>query len=241
MKAMILAAGLGTRLKPLTDTIPKALVKVGEKTLLELTIERLELFGFDEIVVNVHHFSEQVIDFLRSRNFRSHIYISDESRKLLDTGGGILFAQKYLEGKEPFLVHNVDILSDIDLKNLYGEHLNSNSLATIAVSHREASRFFLFDENMKLAGWRNTLTGKSIIPNDEKTLNPFAFSGIHVISPLFFDAVNMKGAFSIVDAYLRLCSNYAIKGIEFSNNTILDVGKPENLLKAEELVGRKSK
>jgi MurNAc alpha-1-phosphate uridylyltransferase len=157
MKAMILAAGLGTRLKPLTDDRPKALVEIGGVTLLELTIAKLIDNGFDEIVVNVHHFSEMLTSFIRSKDFGVKTHISDESDRLMDTGGGIVKAARFLDGSDPFLVHNVDIITDIDLRLLYDSHKQSDALATLAVGKRESSRVFLFDSNMNLSGWQNNL------------------------------------------------------------------------------------
>jgi len=235
MKAMILAAGLGTRLKPFTDDKPKALVKIGDKTLLEHTILRLKENGFTEIVVNVHHFAQMVIDFLNSNDFGVKIYISDESDWLLDTGGGILKAAQYLNGDEPFLVHNVDIITDIDLRQFYKTYSTSCNVATLAVSKRESSRVFMFDDKLSLSGWKNNLTGKMIIPDSSRgPLSEYAFAGIHLISPKIFNLINSKGPFSIVDAYLSLCSKYTIQGHDVSSNFVLDVGKPSSIEKAEE-------
>jgi len=235
MKAMILAAGLGTRLMPLTADKPKALVEVGGKSLLEHCIDNLISQGFNHIVINVHHFAPMIYEFIANRRFDASIFISDESERLLDTGGGIIHARQFLDGDEPFLVHNVDIITDINLKQLYNVQNNSQSLATLAISRRESSRVFLFDEDMQLAGWRNMLTGKSIFPNTHKTsFNAYAFSGIHVISPTIFNLVTSKGVFSIVDAYLNLCKDNIITGFDLPNNFILDVGKPDSLQLAEE-------
>ncbi len=240
MKAMILAAGLGTRLKPYTDDKPKALVQIGEHTLLEHTIFRLIEYGFDEIMVNTHHFSQMLIDFVNSHDFGVKINISDESDRLLDTGGGIVKAENFLNGEEPFLVHNVDIITDIDLKLLYQSHSNTTSIATLSVSKRESSRVFLFNDKMNLSGWKNNLTGKIIIPDSSRQpLTEYAFSGIHIISPEIFSLINSKGPFSIVDAYLSLCSKYDIKGYDVSNNFVIDVGKPHNIPMAEEFLKRK--
>jgi NDP-sugar pyrophosphorylase family protein len=239
MKAMILAAGLGTRLKPYTDDKPKALVQVGGKTLLEHTIDKLVSEGFSDIVVNVHHFAPLVINFLRTRKFEANIFISDESDRLLDTGGGIIKAKDHLDGDEPFLVHNVDIVTDISLSGLFAAHTQYPSLATLAVSRRDSSRVFLFDERMRLSGWRNMLTGRSIIPNKQSTvLNAYAFAGIHVISPAIFNLLTATGPFSIVDAYLSLCEAQTIKGIDFTGHFILDVGKPDSLNEAENFFAR---
>ncbi|MHC1704853.1 MAG: nucleotidyltransferase family protein [Tenuifilaceae bacterium] len=240
MKAMILAAGLGTRLKPITDDKPKALVEIGGKTLIEHTISKLVGNGFDEIVVNVHHFSQMLISFLQSKEFGVKILISDESDWLLDTGGGIFHAYKFLEGDAPFLVHNVDIITDIDLNLLYSIHNNSNALVSLAVGKRESSRVFLFDDEMNLSGWKNKLTNKQIIPDTSReSLTEFAFSGIHVINPEIFKLIKTTGAFSIIDTYLSLCSKYTIKGHDISNNFVVDVGKPDSISVAEDFLKTK--
>ncbi len=241
MKAMILAAGLGTRLKPLTNDRPKALVEIGGVTLLEHAIAKLIDSGFDEIVINVHHFSEMLISFIRSKDFGVNIYISDESEWLLDTGGGIFHASNFLIGDAPFLVHNVDIITDIDLNLLYKTHSNTDSLATLAVGKRDSSRVFLFDLNMKLSGWKNLLTKKEVIPSgNHEQLTEYAFAGIHVISPDVFNLITLKGSFSIVDAYLSLCNKYTIKGFDVTNNYVLDVGKANSIVMAEEYLRVKS-
>lgn len=241
MKAMILAAGLGTRLKPLTDDRPKALVKIGDTTLIEYTILKLKENGFDEIVVNVYHFASMLVDFLKTREFGVKIHISDESDRLMDTGGGIVKAASFLDGDEPFLVHNVDIITNVDLRMLYNAHNQSDALATLAVGKRESSRVFLFDSNMNLSGWQNNLTGKKIIPDTSREhLDAYAFSGIHIISPSIFNLITSKGPFSIVDAYLSLCCRNKIKGYDVSNNFVLDVGKPQSILQATEYLKVKS-
>jgi len=230
MKAMILAAGLGTRLEHHTIDRPKALVQVNGKPLLAYVLEKIVSAGFTEVVINVHHFADQIVDYLKQHDFGVKINISDETNRLLNTGGGILKAQSFLNGEASFLVHNVDILSNIDLKQLVEFHEKNKSFATLAVGDRKSSRHFLFDQNMKLAGWRNNLTGKEIIPTKvESTLKGFAFAGIHVVSPDFFNQIHNRGAFSIVDAYLSLCSSQSIIGFDTSNNFVVDVGKPKNL------------
>lgn len=237
MKAMILAAGLGTRLMPFTADKPKALVEIGGKTLLEYCINNLISQGFNHIVINVHHFAPMIYEFLSEKKFNASIYISDESDRLLDTGGGIIHARQFLDGDEPFLVHNVDIISDINLKELVDIHSAKDALATLAVSRRESSRVFLFDEDMLLSGWRNMLTGKSIFPNMHKAVfDAYAFAGIHVISPQIFELISTQGVFSIVDAYLNLCKDNPIIGVNLDGNFILDVGKPDALKLAEEFL-----
>lgn len=229
MRAMILAAGLGTRLMPLTADKPKALVEIGGKTLLEICISNLINYGFKDIVVNVHHFADQIIKFIEKLDVKAKIDISDETNRLLDTGGALVHARKFLDFGEPFLVHNVDILSNIDLYTLYHTHLNSSALATLAVSKRESSRVFLFDNQMSLCGWRNMVTGKAIITKPSQTLTAYAFSGIHVISPEIFNQLPNQGEFPIVDAYLKLGKEFFIQGVDLSKYDVIDVGKPESL------------
>lgn len=233
MQSLILAAGLGTRLKPLTDSRPKALVEVGGKTLLEHQIVRLREHGFTRIVVNVHHFAQQVKDFLASNDFGVDIAISDETNLLLDTGGGILHAQ-HLLADEPFLVQNVDIFTSINPREMLEFHTNGNAMATLAVSKRLSSRALLFNPTMQLCGWRNSKTGEVKLPLGEvPNLTDYAFSGVHVVSPQFFKEVKLAGAFSVIDAYLQLCKEHTISGYLPQNGFVLDVGKPESLAKAE--------
>ena len=190
MKAMIFAAGLGTRLKPLTDHMPKALVPVAGRPMLEHVILKLKAAGFNELVINIHHFGEQILDFLRAnQNFGLTIHISDERDCLLDTGGGIRKAEPFFRGNEPFLIHNVDILSDTDLKALYEYHRQSGNDATLLASRRKTIRYLLFDDEKRLCGWINkdTLQTKpeGFAYNPEHH-HEYAFSGIHVISPSLF-------------------------------------------------------
>ena len=190
MKAMIFAAGLGTRLKPLTDHQPKALVPVAGRPMLEHVILKLKKAGFNELVINIHHFGEQIIDFLKAnQNFGLTIHISDERDMLLDTGGGIKKAEPFFQGNEPFLVHNVDILSDTDLKALYEYHLHSGNNATLLASKRVTARYLLFDDQARLRGWINKDTGQTKPEGfvyDATLYQEYAFSGIHVISPSLF-------------------------------------------------------
>ncbi|NDV60520.1 nucleotidyltransferase family protein [Bacteroides sp. 519] len=237
MKALIFAAGLGSRLKPLTDTTPKALLPIGGKPMLEHVILKLKASGFNELVINIHHHGQQIIDYLQSKdNFGLNIHISDERDCLLDTGGGIKHAQQFLDGKEPFLVHNADILSNVDLKQLYQYH--SHSLATLLVSQRESSRHLLFDKENRLCGWQNRETGevKSPHPNFIPSMyDGYAFSGIHVISPEIFKWMDTwTGKFSIINFYLAICEKANIQAYPLNNLKLLDIGKPEALVKAEE-------
>ncbi len=238
MKAMIFAAGIGSRLKPLTDRTPKALIPVGGKPMLEHVILKLKAAGFDQIVINIHHLGDQIIDFLRANdNFGVQIDISDESDYLLDTGGGVKKAISFLRGDEPFLIHNVDILSNVDLKKLYETHLKTNPMATLLVSQRVTSRYLLFNDENKLCGWRNHATGevKSYYPYfDPEQYNEYAFSGIHVLSPKILDLMEeWTGKFSIINFYLSICAKTDIQAYLADNLKLLDIGKPETLEEAE--------
>ena len=244
MKAMIFAAGLGSRLKPLTDTMPKALVPVAGCPMLEHVILKLKASGFTEIVINIHHFGEQIIDFLKTNNdFGLTIHISDERDRLLDTGGGIRKARLFFENSgEPFLVHNVDILSDMNLKELYDFHMQSGSVATLRASRRTTSRYLLFNTERKLRGWINKDTGQ-VKPEgfhyDESLYREYAFSGIHVFSPAVFrlmEAPRWEGKFSIMDFYLATCGQTDYSGYLAEKLELIDIGKPETLARAEEFV-----
>lgn len=238
MKAFIFAAGLGTRLKPLTDTMPKALVPVVGKPLLEHLILKMKRAGFDEIVVNVHHFAAQIIDFLaQNQNFGLRIHISDERGALLETGGGIKHAAHFFQTNEPILVHNVDILSNVDLTHLYNVH-EADALATLLVSERQSSRYLLFGEQMQLMGWTNVQTSAVKTPYEALNLaacQPFAFSGIHVVSPHIFEKMEeWTGAFSIIDFYLAMAKQERIAGMLQHDLRLIDVGKVDALQQAEQ-------
>ena len=240
MKAMIFAAGLGTRLKPLTDHMPKALVPVAGKPMLEHVIRKLIAAGCDEIVINVHHFADQIIDFVKANNnFGITIHISDETDMLLDTGGGIKKASSFFH--EPFLIHNVDILSNIDLKSLYEYHLTSGNDATLLVSPRKTVRYLLFDEGNQLCGWVNKDTlqtkpeGFVYQPEVQKE---YAFSGIHIVSPSLFNYMgeNWTGKFPIMDFYLQTCQEAQLGGYAKEDLQLIDIGKPETLAVAEDFI-----
>lgn len=242
MKALIFAAGLGTRLRPLTDSLPKALVPVGGEPLLHHVIRKLRAAGYDELVVNVHHFASQVIDYLSAHDFGVSIRISDESALLRETGGGIAFARGLLEPLEgPFLVHNVDILSNLDLAWLR-EQTRPEALATLVVSERKTSRYLLFGEDMRLKGWTNVQTGevRSPYPAEElKHCRALAFSGIHNLSPAIFDAfreADMPERFPIMDFYIQACGKHPIYGVVPNNLQLVDVGKLDTLAAAEEFI-----
>ena len=239
MKAMIFAAGLGTRLKPLTDHMPKALVPVAGKPMLEHVINKLIVAGVDGIVINVHHFAQQIIDFLKEKNnFGIQIWISDETGELLETGGGIKKAAPYFN--EPFLVHNADILSNLDLKAMYDFHVASGNDATLLVSPRKTARYLLFNEENKLCGWVNkeTLQTKpeGFIYQPE-TQKEYAFGGIHIISPSLFKYMEgWTGKFSIIDFYLQTCQQAQLGGYIKEDLQLIDIGKLDTLTKAEEFI-----
>ena len=240
MKAMIFAAGLGTRLKPITDSIPKALVPICGKPLLQLVIERLVKYGFNEIIVNVHHFPDQIIDFLKENNdFGIRIEVSDERDLLLDTGGGVRKAAWFFDDNEPFLIHNVDILSNADLGELYRRHLATNSLATLVVSERDTFRYLLFDQNLRLNGWINEKTGETKPAGLQRTAEQrkLAFSGIQVMSPAVFDFMaGYEPKFPIMDFYLTHAASEIISGFVPADYKMLDVGKLNVIDEAEMFV-----
>ena len=226
-RAMILAAGLGTRFKPWTDTHPKALALVNGKSLLQRNIEYLQGYGIREIVVNVHHFAGQIIEALRAnKGWGSQITISDESAEVLETGGGLKKARPLLQDA-PFVLMNVDILTDMDLGAMIDDHFSHLPLATLAVTNRSTSRYFLFNSGNELCGWRNTQTGQERMARPVAgELYQKAFSGIHIIDPAFFGLLTLQGKFSMVDVYLDLAAKQSIRGFDHSHSKLIDVGKP---------------
>ena len=234
MKAMIFAAGLGTRLKPYTETMPKALVPVAGIPMIEILINHLRQNGINDIIVNVHHFAGQVVEFLEvNKNFGANIIISHEEDLLLDTGGGLKKAAWFFDDQQPFLVQNVDVICDLKYPDMLLLHKTKAAIATLAVSKRVTSRYFLFDETMQLCGWENTRTGEvRLVKSQNGKLNRFAFSGIHAIDPVIFNFMHQKGKFSIVDTYLELAATKIITGFEHSPSNWVDMGKPEKLVKA---------
>ena len=237
---MIFAAGLGTRLKPITDSLPKALVPINNKPLLQHVIEKLIFAGFNEIIVNVYHFPDQIIDFLRQNNhFGIRIEVSDERDFLLDTGGGIRKAAWFFDDGKPFLVHNVDILSNIDLKELYNQHSATDSLATLVVSQRNTFRYLLFDDSLRLNGWINEKTGETKPRkfDDITGFNKLAFAGIQMLSPAVFELMHqLDPKFPIMDFYLSNAQTQIINGFVPSDFKMLDVGKLDVLDEAERFV-----
>lgn len=229
MKAMILAAGLGTRLRPLTDDRPKALVEVAGRSLLDITLARLRTFGIREVIINVHHFADMVVEYLKANgNFGMHIEISREEG-LLDTGGGLKKAAWFLEDSDPFILHNVDVISSIDLRRMIQFHNENQALATLAVQDRKTSRPLLFDEQLRLCGRPSE---KVRAPQHVQTL---AFNGIHVISTRLLPMMTGEGVFSIIPAYLRLAARgEKILGFRCDEYYWRDLGRPENVLQASE-------
>lgn len=248
MQAMIFAAGMGTRLKPITDTMPKALVKVGGEPLLKIILFKLHAAGASRIIVNVHHFSDQIVAYLRENgNFGMDIQISDETDQLLDTGGGLRKASGLFLPDEPILIHNVDILSNVDLKKFYSRACNSQSDATLLVSQRKTQRYLIFDQDSRLVGWTNIATSeiKSPYPNI-KQMAPeniasvyqlLAFSGIHVVKPSVLRAMKpWPERFGITDFYLSSCRELTITACQTEGLRLLDVGKQNSLHEAEQFI-----
>jgi len=240
MKAMILAAGLGTRLRPLTDQRPKALVEVAGRTMLEIALTRLRTFGIRDVIVNAHHFAGMIVDYLEARhNFGMRIEVSRED-VLLDTGGGLKKAAHFFLGnssgaEEPFVLHNVDVISTIDLPKMLQFHADRRALATLAVQQRETSRLLLFDENLQLCGRRSGGGQPDEIARPAQPLQAFAFCGIHIISPRMLAMMTEKGAFSIISTYLRLASaGENILAFRADEYYWRDLGKPADLAQAAE-------
>ncbi|MGD0096893.1 MAG: nucleotidyltransferase family protein [Terracidiphilus sp.] len=234
MKAMILAAGLGTRLRPLTNDRPKALVEIAGRTLLEITLTRLRTFGVSEAIVNAHHCAEMIVEYLKAHDdFGLKIEVSREE-DLLDTGGGLKKAAYFFEGsQDPFILHNVDVLSTIDLGRMIRIHTQQAALATLAVQDRLTSRYLLFDESGQLCGRRVGVDGQPELVRPTKEVTSLAFSGIHVISPQIFAKMNEEGAFSIVDAYLHLAAEgEKIAAFRADNYYWRDLGRPESIAQA---------
>lgn len=232
MKAMILAAGLGTRLRPLTDDRPKALVQIAGRTLLEITLARLRAVGVTDVIINVHHFADLIVEYLNANhNFGMRIEISRED-VLLDTGGGLKKAAHFFRGSdEPFLLHNVDVVSTIDLRRMAQFHTDHHALATLAVQDRKTSRYLLFDEALQLCGRRSGSDGKTELVRASHQVQALAFSGIHVISPRLLDLISEEGIFSILAPYLRLAAEgEKLLGFRADDYYWRDLGRPENLI-----------
>jgi mannose-1-phosphate guanylyltransferase len=238
MKAMVLAAGLGTRLRPLTDDRPKALVEVAGRTLLEITLSRLRTFGIREVIINVHHFSDMVVAYLKANdNFGMRVEISRED-VLLDTGGGLkkaghFFLEASSHPDEPFILHNVDAISTIDLRRMAQFHIDNQALATLAVQERKTSRYLLFDQKLQLCGRRSGRDGETELVRPSSQTESLAFAGIHVISPRLIRMLVEEGVFSIVTSYLRLASeNEKIMAFRADKYYWRDLGRPQDLKQA---------
>jgi N-acetyl-alpha-D-muramate 1-phosphate uridylyltransferase len=235
---MIFAAGLGTRLKPFTSEHPKALAMVNGKSLLQRNIEYLQQYGIREVVVNVHHFPDQIRQAVEgNQGWGSTIHISDESDEVLETGGGLVKARHLLEGDVPFLTLNVDILTNLNINRLLSFHQQEKPLISFGITNRSTSRYFLFDEKNHLRGWTNTKTGEEKIPGHPPTgpLHPMAYSCVVIFEPTIFSLIRQQGKFSLTEVYLDLCTEHTIAGLDHSGDLLTDVGRPESILEAEKV------
>ena len=236
MRAMIFSAGLGRRFKPWTDQHPKALAPVNGKSLLQRNIEYLQKYGITDVVVNVHHFADQIKEAIKKNNgWGSNVIVSDETKQVLETGGGLLKARGLLESSEPFVTLNVDILTDLNLNKLFEFHTKRQPLISFGVTSRETSRYFLFDENDRLCGWRNTKTGDEIISVSKPSLIQKAYSCVVIFQPEVFGLIKQTGKFSLTETYLDLAKDNLILGFDHSGDKLVDVGKPESVAIAEKL------
>ena len=240
MKAMIFAAGLGTRFKPWTDHHPKALALVNGKSLLQRNIEYLQQYGITDVVVNVHHFADQIIEAVeKNKGWGSNVVISDERDEVLETGGGLMKARHLLKGDAPFVTINVDILTNLNLDDLLAYHQQHKPLISFAVTNRKTARNFLFDAAGKLCGWRNVTTGEEKGPvlsyneDEKKKLIEKAYSCVVVFEPHVFSLIRQSGKFSLTETYLDLAADHTILGYDHSGDTLVDVGKPESVALAE--------
>jgi NDP-sugar pyrophosphorylase family protein len=236
MRAMIFSAGLGTRFKPWTDEHPKALAIVNGKSLLQRNIEYLQKYGVTDVVVNVHHFADQIKEAIKkNKGWGSNVIVSDETNEVLETGGGLLKARDLLESSEPFVTLNVDILTDMNLNKLFEFHRKRKPLISFGVTNRETSRYFLFDENDRLCGWRNTKTGDEKISVNKPELVKKAYSCVVIFQPEVFNLIKQTGKFSLTETYLDLAKDNLILGYDHSGDKLVDVGKPESVAIAEKL------
>jgi len=235
-QAMIFSAGLGTRFKPWTDHHPKALAIVNGKSLLQRNIEYLQQYGVKDVVVNVHHFADQVVNAVKENNgWGSNIIISDETNEVLETGGGLLKAKDLLKKDKPFFTLNADFLTDLNLNDLLQYHKEKKGLISFGITSRKSSRNFLFDEENRLCGWMNSTTGEKRISIDKPGLKPMAYSCVVIFEPIVFDLIPQRGKFSLVDTYLSLAKEYPIYGYDHTGDRLVDVGKPESVAVAESL------
>ena len=241
-KAILFAAGLGSRLHPLTDDKPKALVKVNGVTLLEQAINKLVNFGVTDLIINIHHFGDKVLKFLEQKKFNNvNISISDERSLLLDTGGALKKASWFFDDNQPFWAYNVDIISDINLNEMLATHRKDDAIATLAIRTRESSRYLLWDQQRKLKGWKNTRTGEEICyAQKDESLHEQAFSGIHIIRPEIFQYLPDEEVFSIINTYLDLAPKHIISGFNHDNSFWFDTGTPQKLHEAEQYLKNNS-
>ena len=233
---MIFSAGLGTRFKPWTDTHPKALALVNGKPLLQHNIEYLQKYGITDVVVNVHHFADQIIEAVqKNKGWGSDVLISDERNEVLETGGGLLKAKDLLQNAEPFITLNADLLTDLNIDDLITFHKNKKALISFGITSRKTSRYFLFDEEKRLCGWRNTNTGEEKIAVVKENLKEMAYSCVVVFQPEIFELIPQRGKFSLVETYLTLAAHHPIYGYNHSGDKLVDVGKPESVAIAEKM------
>lgn len=238
MKAFILAAGIGSRLKSLTKDKPKALVEVNNEPMLKTLILKLKSWGISEIVINIHHKGEMIIEFLNYYNkFGIDIKVSDERDQLLDTGGALLKAKDLLAGNDQILVHNVDIINDINFTELESYHMSNNNIATLCVRKRDTSRYLLFDESLRLMGWKNKKTNEIKLVSDKPgNYNELAFSGVYIIKPEFIEMIKQSGSFSIIDTWLKIAENNRIMGYEEVGGKWFDLGTADRITNAQKLI-----
>ena len=233
-RAIIFSAGLGTRFKPWTDAHPKALAIVNGKSLLQRNIEYLQQYGIKDVVVNIHHFPQQIIDAIKQNNgWGSNVIVSDESNEVLETGGGLIKAKHLLENDKPFVSLNVDILTDLNLGKLMTFHQEHKPLVSFGVTNRKSSRVLLFDNDNRLCGWRNKQTGEDKVSIDKPGLVEKAYSCVVIYQPEIFSLIKQTGKFSIMESYLDLAANHVILGYDHSGDKLVDVGKPESVAIAE--------
>jgi hypothetical protein len=236
MNAMIFAAGLGTRFKPWTDSHPKALAVVNHKSLLQRNVEYLQQYNITNVVVNVYHFADQIINAVNeNKGWGSNIIISDERNEVLETGGGLLKAQSLLQNDESFITLNADILTDLSISNLLSFHKSNDALISFGITNRKSSRNFLFDEQNRLCGWENNITGEQKISIAKDNLKPMAYSCVAIFEPTVFELIPQRGKFSLTETYLSLAADHSIIGYEHSGDRFIDVGKPESVGVAEKM------
>ena len=237
MKAMIFTGGLESSPRPQSAIKPKALVEINHEPLLGMLIRRLAEAGFDDIIINVHHFAARITEFIKQKNFTGiRVEISDETDLILDSGGGLKKVAWFFNDERPFLLYNLEILSDIDLAGLYQDHSCSGALVTLVVRKRESERFMLFNDDINLCGWENNQTREHVMARPTTVrLHRYAFSRIQIVSPCIFNLITERGAFSLVELYLRLASNHRIRGYPDNESIWMDLAKKEGLLEAEKL------